>query len=166
MVQVASFDLFNSLYTTDCISGLTAHVASAPRPHISLHFKKKMHMACTKPVVVFTDEPLCGLHKTVCLDHNLRKERRVEAESNRGLSACLLSTLPLGKTHVVWVTYFLRLSALKNNKFKHETGPFHSNWTKSMCILSKQLPLTSDQQNVLLVEFMFLVFTRMPGELP
>ena len=37
-------------------------------------------------------------HKTVSTDHNFWRERRAEADSNRGLSAYQLKALPLGQT--------------------------------------------------------------------
>ena len=42
----------------------------------------------------------CGgqSHKTVSTDHNVWKERRAEAESNRGPSAYQPNALPLGQT--------------------------------------------------------------------
>ena len=37
-------------------------------------------------------------HKTVSTDHNFRRERRAEADSNRGPSAYKPNALPLGQT--------------------------------------------------------------------
>ena len=37
-------------------------------------------------------------HKTVSTEHNLRRERRTEADSNRGPSAYQPNALPLGQT--------------------------------------------------------------------
>ena len=37
-------------------------------------------------------------HKTVSTDHNFRRERRAEADSNRGPSAYQPNALPLGQT--------------------------------------------------------------------
>ena len=37
-------------------------------------------------------------HKTVSTDHNFWRERRAEADSNRGPSAYQSNTLPLGQT--------------------------------------------------------------------
>ena len=37
-------------------------------------------------------------HKTVSTDHNFRRERRAEADSNRGSSAYQPNALPLGQT--------------------------------------------------------------------
>ena len=37
-------------------------------------------------------------HKTVSSDHNFRRDRRAEAESNRGPSAYQSNALPLGQT--------------------------------------------------------------------
>ena len=37
-------------------------------------------------------------HKTVSTDHNFCRERKAEADSNRGPSAYQLSALPLGQT--------------------------------------------------------------------
>ena len=37
-------------------------------------------------------------HKTVSTDHNLRREKRAEADSNRGPSAYQPNALPLGQT--------------------------------------------------------------------
>ena len=41
-------------------------------------------------------------HKTVSTDHNISKERRVEADSNRGPSAYQPNALPLRQTGSQW----------------------------------------------------------------
>ena len=66
----------------------------------------------------------CAVYSKHCLlttTFQFTESKETGCRIKPDLSACLLSTLPLAKTHLVWGTYFLRLSVLKNYKFKHET---------------------------------------------
>ena len=81
-------------------------------------------------------------HKTVSTDHNFWRERRAEADSNRGPSAYQPNALPLGQTgSQVYKFSSVLLYVHRNRRFIRDGSPWrspqlsHSSWTRIQDLL-------------------------------
>ena len=88
-------------------------------------------------------------HKTVSTDHNLWRERRAKADSNRGSSAYQPNALPLGQTGSLKQCTSYRITELK---------PDHTFEAQSCFTLGTTLPLFLQHFKVIVNEQTWVVF--------
>ena len=97
-------------------------------------------------------------HKTVSTDHNFWRERRAEADSNRGPSAYQPNALPLGQTgsHISFANL--------NSAFYHASASFlsfvHSLHWREACLATVFVPVLLLFRDFVCVWFLLLFLSK------